>query len=74
MRNQVAVIGAAILGVLIMLVTVGPSSAVPQGGGGIAIVDNQRLFAESNPGMQATQQINANLSTCLLYTSPSPRD
>ena len=63
MRNQVAVIGAAILGVLIMLVTVGPSSAVPQGGGGIAIVDNQRLFAESNPGMQATQQINANLST-----------
>ena len=38
MRNQAGVIGAAILGVLIMVVTVGPSSALPQSGGGIAIV------------------------------------
>ena len=63
MRNQVAIIGAAILGVLIMLVTVGPSSALPQGGGGIAVVNNARVFEESNQGKRATQQIQANVST-----------
>ena len=63
MRNQVAVIGAAILGVLIMVVTVGPSSALPQGGGGIAVVNNARVFEESNQGKRATQQIQANVST-----------
>ena len=63
MRNQVAIIGAAILGVLIMLVTVGPSSALPQGGGDIAVVDNARVFEESNQGKRATQQIQANVNT-----------
>ena len=63
MRNQVAIIGAAILGLLIMLVTVGPSSALPQGGGGIAVVDNARVFEESNQGKRATQQIQANVNT-----------
>tara|TARA_B100000929_G_scaffold14426_2_gene11702 strand:- start:2043 stop:2585 length:543 start_codon:yes stop_codon:yes gene_type:complete len=63
MRNQAGVIGAAILGVLIMVVTVGPSSALPQGGGGIAVVNNARVFEESNQGKRATQQIQANVST-----------
>ena len=63
MRNQAGVIGAAILGVLIMVVTVGPSSALPQSGGGIAIVDNARVFEEANQGKRATQQIQANVST-----------
>ena len=63
MRNQAGVIGAAILGVLIMVVTVGPSSALPQSGGGIAIVDNARVFEEANQGKRATQQIQANVNT-----------
>ena len=33
MRNQAGVVGATILGVVIMVVTVGPSSAVPQSDG-----------------------------------------
>ncbi|SVA13423.1 uncharacterized protein METZ01_LOCUS66277 [marine metagenome] len=46
-----------------MVVTVGPSSALPQGGGGIAVVNNARVFEESNQGKRATQQIQANVST-----------
>jgi Skp family chaperone for outer membrane proteins len=63
MRNQAGVVGATILGVVIMVVTVGPSSAVPQSDGGIAIVDNARVFEEANQGMRATQQIQANVNT-----------
>ncbi len=62
MRNQAAIIGVAIFGVVILAVAAGPSSAAPQGGG-IAIIDNARVFSESNQGQRATQQIQANVST-----------
>jgi Skp family chaperone for outer membrane proteins len=63
MRNQATVIGVAFFGLVVLAVAVGPLGAVPQSGGGIAIVDNARVFDESNQGKTATQQIQANLNT-----------
>jgi len=63
MRNQATVIGVAILGLMVVAVAVGPLGAAPQGGGGVAFVDNARVFDESNQGKAATQQIQANVTT-----------
>ncbi len=63
MRNQATVIGVAILGLVVLAVAAGPLGAAPQGGGGLAIVDNARVFSESNQGKRATQQIQANVNT-----------
>ncbi len=63
MRNQATVIGVAILGLVVLAVAAGPLGAAPQGGGALAIVDNARVFDESNQGKRATQQIQANVNT-----------
>ena len=63
MRNQATVIGVAILGLMVLAVAAGPLGAAPQGGGGVAFVDNARLFDESNQGKAATQQSQANVPT-----------
>ncbi len=63
MRNQATVIGVALLGLVVFAAAAGPLGAAPQSGGGIAIVDNARVFDESNPGKAATQQIQANVNT-----------
>ena len=63
MRNQATVIGVAILGLVVLAVAAGPLGAAPQSGGGVAIVDNARVFDESNQGKRATQQIQANVNT-----------
>ncbi|MCH7824532.1 MAG: OmpH family outer membrane protein [Acidobacteria bacterium] len=63
MRNQATVIGVAIFGLVVLAVAAGPLGAAPQRSGGIAFVDNARVFDESNPGKAATQQIQANVNT-----------
>jgi len=63
MRNQVTLITVAILGVVVLALAAGPLGAAPQAGGGVAIVDNARVFEESNPGRAATQQIQANVDS-----------
>ena len=63
MRNQATVIGVVILGLVVLAVAAGPLGAASQSGGGIAIIDNARVFDESNQGKVATQQIQANLNT-----------
>ena len=64
MRNQVAFVSVAILGVIGVALLAGPIGAAPQGGGaGVAVVDNARVFEESTPGRAATQQIQANVDS-----------
>ena len=63
MRNQTTAIGVAILGLVVLAVAAGPLGAATQARGGSAIVDNARVFDESNPGKAATQQIEANVNT-----------
>ena len=61
MRNQVTIITVAILGIGVLALAAGPLGAVPQATGGIAVIDNARVFDESNQGRAATQQIQANV-------------
>jgi outer membrane protein len=64
MRNQVAVVTVAILGVIGVALVAGPLGAAPQAtGGSVAVIDNARVFEESNPGRAATQQIQANVDS-----------
>jgi len=63
MRNQAAIITVLMLGIVVVAVAAGPLGAAPQAGGGVAVIDNARVFDESNQGKAATQQIQANVDT-----------
>ena len=63
MRNQVTIITVAILGIVVLAVAAGPLGAAPQAPRGIAVIDNARVFDESNQGRAATQQIQANVDS-----------
>ncbi len=63
MRNQATIVSVIILGVVALAVAAGPLGAAPQGSGVVAVVDNARVFDESNPGKAATQQIQANVDS-----------
>lgn len=63
MRNQAVVITVIMLGVVVLAVATAPLGAAPQASGGIAVIDNARVFDESNQGKAATQQIQANVDT-----------
>lgn len=63
MRNQLMLTTVAVLGLVGLVVAAGPLGAAPQAGGGIAVIDNARVFDESNQGRAASQQIQANLDS-----------
>lgn len=63
MRNQLTLTTVAVLGLVGLVVAAGPLGAAPQAGGGIAVIDNARVFDESNQGRAASQQIQANLDS-----------
>ena len=63
MRNQAALAIVAVCGLAILAVAAGPLGAAPQGSGGIAVIDNLRVFEESNQGKAATEQIQANVNS-----------
>lgn len=63
MRNQAVVIAVVMLGVVVLAVAAGPLGAAPQVSSGIAVIDNARVFDESNQGKAATQQIQANVDS-----------
>jgi Skp family chaperone for outer membrane proteins len=64
MRNQVTFIAVALVGLVAVALAAGPLGAAPQAGGsGIAVIDNARVFDESNQGRAATQQIQANVDS-----------
>lgn len=63
MRHQVAVTAACIVGAVALALAAVPSSAAPQAGAGFAVIDNARVFDESNQGRAATQQIQANVDS-----------
>lgn len=62
MRNQLTLMTAAIFGLTAFGLVAGPLGGA-QGGGSIAVVDNARVFDESNQGRAATQQIQANVDS-----------
>jgi Skp family chaperone for outer membrane proteins len=63
MRNQVTIITVAILGIVVLAVSAGPLGAASQAPRGIAVINNARVFDESNQGRAATQQIQANVDS-----------
>jgi Skp family chaperone for outer membrane proteins len=63
MRTHLSVIIVAIGGLATLAVATAPSGAAPQGAAAVAIVDNIRVFEDSNPGRATTQQIDANRAT-----------
>lgn len=63
MRNQVTIITVAILGIVVLALVAGPLGAAPQATGSVAVIDNARVFDESNQGRAATQQIQANVDS-----------
>ena len=63
MRNQVTIITMAIFGIVVLALVAGPLGATPQATGGVAVIDNARVFDESNQGRAATQQIQANVDS-----------
>ncbi len=60
MRHQGTIVTAFVLGIIALAVAAGPLSAT-QANGSIAVIDNARVFDESNQGKAATQQIQANV-------------
>jgi Skp family chaperone for outer membrane proteins len=63
MRTHLAVIIVTIVGLATLAVAAAPSGAAPQGTASVAIVDNLRVFEDSNAGRATTQQIDANRAT-----------
>jgi Skp family chaperone for outer membrane proteins len=63
MRNQATVIVVVMLGLVALAIAAGPLGAAPQANGVVAVIDNARVFDESNQGKAATQQIQANVDT-----------
>ena len=63
MRNHMTTITLAIFGLVALAVVAGPLGAAPQATGGFAIIDNARVFDESNQGRAATQSIQANVDS-----------
>lgn len=63
MRNQVTIISVAVLGIVVLALAAGPLGAATQATGGVAVIDNARVFDESNQGRAATQQIQANVDS-----------
>ncbi len=63
MRNQVTIITVGILGIVVVALAAGPLGAAPQANGAVAVIDNARVFDESNQGRAATQQIQANVDS-----------
>jgi len=63
MRNQLTFLTAALLGLASLALVAGPLGATQGGGGSIGVVDNARVFEESNQGRAATQQIQANVDS-----------
>ena len=61
MRNQLTLMTAAIFGLPAFGLVAGPLGGAQ--GGAIAVVDNARVFDESNQGRAATQQIQANVDS-----------
>ncbi|MGD8330270.1 MAG: OmpH family outer membrane protein [Acidobacteriota bacterium] len=61
MRNQLTLMTAAIFGLTAFGLVAGPFAGAQ--GGAIAVVDNARVFDESNQGRAATQQIQANVDS-----------
>lgn len=62
MRTQITFLSVAILGAVAALAA-GPLGAAPQASAGFAVIDNLRVFEESNQGRAANQEIQANLGT-----------
>jgi len=63
MRNQAILVIVAVCGLAIVAVAASPLGAAPQASGGIAVIDNFRVFEESNPGRSVTEQIQANVNS-----------
>jgi outer membrane protein len=63
MRQQATIISVVVLGVVVLAVAAGPLGAAPQASGAVAVIDNARVFDESNQGKAATQQIQANVDS-----------
>lgn len=62
MRTHVAVTIVAIGGLATLAMAAAPPEVAPQNAANVAIIDNGRVFEESNAGRGATQQIDANLA------------
>jgi len=63
MRKQLTFLTVGILGAAIVALAAGPLGAAPQASGGFAVIDNSRVFDESNQGRAANQQIQANVDS-----------
>jgi Skp family chaperone for outer membrane proteins len=63
MRQPLTVIAASVIGGVLLALAGGPLGAAPQAGGGFAVIDNARVFEESNQGRAATEQIQANVDS-----------
>lgn len=64
MRQQLTVIAASVIGGFLLALAGVPLGASPQAGSGsFAVIDNARVFDESNQGRAATQQIQANVDS-----------
>ena len=63
MRKQTTLTIVAVCGLAILAVAASPLGAAPQGSGGLAVVDNFRVFEESNQGKAVTEQIQANVNS-----------
>lgn len=63
MRKQATLTIMAVCGLAVLAVAAGPLGAAPQAGGGVAVIDNLRVFEESNQGKAATEQIQANVNS-----------
>ena len=63
MRKHATLTIMAVCGLAILAVAAGPLGAAPQATGGLAVVDNFRVFEESNQGKAVTEQIQANVNS-----------
>jgi Skp family chaperone for outer membrane proteins len=63
MRKLATIITMAVSGIVVLALAAGPLGAAPQSTGGVAVIDNARVFDESNQGRAATQQIQANVDS-----------
>ena len=61
MRNKLSIVAVALSVLAAVALAAGPlAAALPQAAGGVAFVDNDRVFAESTLGQNASAQIEAN--------------
>lgn len=63
MRSRAALIIVALCALVALAVSTGPLVAATQASGSVAVIDNARVFEESEPGKSASQQIEANFSS-----------